>query len=31
MLTIAPVKDPTYYLDKSDETYQFIGGELPGI
>lgn len=31
MLAVAQVKDPTYYLDKSNETYQFIGGELPGI
>ncbi|MBU3004280.1 MobF family relaxase [Paraglaciecola arctica] len=30
MLAIATVKDPSYYIDMSNETYQFIGGELPG-
>lgn len=31
MMAISPVTDPSYYLDMSSETYQFIGGELPGI
>jgi conjugative relaxase-like TrwC/TraI family protein len=30
MISVAQVSDPFYQLQKANETYQFIGGELPG-